>query len=208
VQLSSASAAFNCIGYVGAHSEIPFNAAVCSLGDDSQKNPSIISPPKVGSYPPALPSPSPSLDEALASERFYLPARELCDYYIAKFLADVHCTYWFYSIEPFLDRVENTYSESATSITSSWMCSLYSIFAISAANHDNQDIQSPSVRFPEEEKTSEDYIALAKLLIPTVYDEADIDSIRGLAIMVSKFPTHSSMVDRYRALRWRTFARE
>jgi hypothetical protein len=34
-------------------------------------------------------------------------------------------------------------------------------------------------------KTSEDYIALAKQLIPTVYDEADIDSIRAMAIIVS-----------------------
>lgn len=175
------------IGYVGAHSEIPFNAAVCSLGDDSQKDSSIINPPKVGCYPPSLPTPSPSLDESDSTDRYYLPPRESCDYYISRFLEDVHCTYWFYSIETFLNRVDNTYSASATAITSSWMCSLYSIFAIGAANYDEQDHQSPSTsnsHFPADEKTSTDYIALAKQLIPTVYDEADIDSIRGLAIMV------------------------
>jgi len=34
-------------------------------------------------------------------------------------------------------------------------------------------------------KTSDDYLALAKTLIPAVHDEADIDSIRALAILVS-----------------------
>jgi hypothetical protein len=176
----------NYVGYVGAHSEIPFNAAVCSLGDDSQKNPSIIDPPKVGSYPPALPTPSPSLDKSDVNESYYLPPRDSCDYYISRFLEDVHCTYWFYSVELFLNKVDITYSdESATEITSSWMCSLYSIFAIGSAKTDEFDHQSPAdPRSPEDEKVSTDYIALAKQLVPAVYDEADIDSIRGLAIMV------------------------
>lgn len=186
--------------YVGAHSEIPFNAAVCSLGDDSQKDSSIINPPKVGCYPPSLPTPSPSLDESDLTDRYYLPPRESCDYYISRFLEDVHCTYWFYSIETFLNRVDNTYSESTTAITSSWMCSLYSIFAIGAANYDEQDHQSPSTsnsHFPADEKTSTDYIALAKQLIPTVYDEADIDSIRALAIMSIVLENLCSRVSSY-----------
>ena len=67
------------------------------------------------------------------------------------------------------------------------MCSLYAIFAIGAASYNKHGVQSPQpsrTQFPEDTKTSTDYISLAKQLIPTVYDEADIDSIRGLAIMV------------------------
>jgi hypothetical protein len=176
----------NYVGYVGAHSEIPFNAAVCSLGDDSQKNPIIINPPKVGSYPPTLLTPSPSQDNPDANESYYLPPRDSCDYYISRFLEDVHCTYWFYSVETFLNRVDITYSdEYTTEITSSWMCSLYSIFAIGSAKSDEFDHQSPGdSQSPDDEKVSTDYITLAKQLVPAVYDEADIDSIRGLAIMV------------------------
>lgn len=65
------------------------------------------------------------------------------------------------------------------------MCSLYSIFAIGSANSDEFDHHSPGdSQSPEDEKVSTDYIALAKQLVPAVYDEADIDSIRALAIMV------------------------
>lgn len=35
--------------------------------------------------------------------------------------------------------------------------------------------------------TSDDYLALAKTLVPAVHDEADIDSIRALAILVSEY---------------------
>jgi hypothetical protein len=179
--------------YVGAHSEIPFNAAVVTLGT-ARRNPAIIPPPKLGSYPPTLaaaPSPStyPELEEA-----FNLPARHLCDLYVARFLEDVHCTHWLYSVEDLLHRVDDTYSESAPSSSSSWMCSLYAIFAIGAANYDGANGKSPSPHSPaaSDRKNSEDYIALAKQLIPTVYDEADVDSIRALAIMVSaSYPQQS-----------------
>ena len=68
------------------------------------------------------------------------------------------------------------------------MCSLYAIFSLGAANYEEPSGQSPlPVGSPaaSDVKTSEDYIALAKELLPAVYDEADIDSIRALAIMVS-----------------------
>lgn len=65
------------------------------------------------------------------------------------------------------------------------MCSLYAIFAIGAANSDEIDSQSEAVsRIPEDDNAATDYIEFAKRVIPVVYDEADIDSIRGLAIMV------------------------
>jgi hypothetical protein len=36
-----------------------------------------------------------------------------------------------------------------------------------------------------DEKTSHDYLALAKALLPDAHDEADIDSVRALALLVS-----------------------
>lgn len=175
--------------YVGAHSEIPFNAAVATLRNQ-RKNPSIIPHPRVGAYPPALPAASPSTDSG-EEESYYLPARELCDIYVSRFLEDVHGTYWLYPIESLLHRVNDTYLESAPYATSSWMCSLYAIFAIGAANYAGTNGNSPPPDWPAalDQKNSEDYIALAKQLIPNAYDEADIDSIRALAIMVGATPS-------------------
>ncbi|KAF2463592.1 aldehyde dehydrogenase [Lindgomyces ingoldianus] len=177
--------------YIGAHSEIPFNAAVCSMRDNSKRRSSIIMPPKLGSFPPSLPTPSPSIDSCYPNEGNYLPTRETCDYYISRFLEEVHCTYWFYSIEAFLNRVESTYSTSTLLASNSWMCSLYAIFAIGATTPNERDGISP------DQKTSTDYISLAKQLIPSVYDEADIDSIRALAIMSIALENLCSRVTSY-----------
>jgi len=143
--------------------------------------------PRVGAYPPTLPSLSPSADFS-AETRSYLPPRELCDVYISRFLEDVHCTHWLYPVENLLRRIDRTYTESYSTASSSWTCSLYAMFAIGAANYVGQHGRSP-LDWPAatDQKTSEDYITLAKQLIPTVYDEADIDSIRALAIMVRVF---------------------
>jgi hypothetical protein len=68
------------------------------------------------------------------------------------------------------------------------MCSLYAVFAIGAANYEQPNGQSPlpaGSPAASDDRASADYITLAKQLIPTVYDEADLDSIRALAIMVS-----------------------
>ncbi|KAH6846736.1 aldehyde dehydrogenase [Alternaria alternata] len=183
--------------YVGAHSEIPFNAAVATLGMQ-RKDPSIIPGPKVGSYPPNLPVASPSTDSG-AEESYYLPGRELCDIYISRFLEDVHCTYWLYPVESLLRRVDSTYSESAPRSSSSWMCCLYTMFAIGAANYVGSNGNSPPPDWPAalDLKTSEDYITLAKQLIPTVYDEADIDSIRAMAMMSIAMENLCSRVSSY-----------
>jgi aldehyde dehydrogenase (NAD+) len=60
------------------------------------------------------------------------------------------------------------------------------MFAIGAANYVGFNGNSPPPDWPaaSDTKTSEDYITLAKQLIPAVYDEADIDSIRAMAVMV------------------------
>ena len=155
------------------------------MGKDA--NPNIIGPPKVGLYPPPLAA-STASDPGSPGRPFFLPRRELCDYYISRFLEDVHCTHWLYSIEQFLYRVDGTYSGKAGPPSNSWMCSLYAILGLGAANYEEPSGQSPlppGSPAASDVKSSEDYMALAKELLPAVYDEADIDSIRALAIMVS-----------------------
>ncbi|KAH7089813.1 aldehyde dehydrogenase-like protein [Paraphoma chrysanthemicola] len=183
--------------YVGTHSEIPFNAAVVTLGMQ-RKNPAIIPGPRVGQYPPSLPAPSPSTDSGI-EESFYLPSRHLCDIYVSRFLEDVHCTFWLYPVESLLRRVDDTFSEGAALSSSSWMCSLYCIFAIGAANYSGTNGNPPPRDWPaaSDHKTSEDYISLAKQLIPTAYDEADIDSIRAMAIMSIAMECLCSRVSAY-----------
>lgn len=178
--------------YVGAHSEIPFNAAVATLGSQ-RRNPAIIPTPRLGDYPPKFSGTSPSSDVGV-EESYYLPGRELCDIYVSRFLEDVHCTYWFYPVENLLRRVQDTYTESAPRSSSSWMCSLYAMFAIGAANYTGTTGNSPPPDWPAalDQKTSEDYITLAKQLIPIVYDEADVDSIRAMAIMVRFLSTRGN----------------
>ncbi|KAH5036335.1 hypothetical protein HBI62_036200 [Parastagonospora nodorum] len=183
--------------YVGAHSEIPFNAAVVTLGL-SRKNPSIIPTPRVGQYPPALPAPSPSTDSGEV-EPYYLPTRKLCDIYVSRFLEDVHSTHWLYPVETLLRRIGDTYLEPPPSLSSSWMCSLYCIFAIGAANYTGSNGNPPPLDWPaaSDQKTSEDYMALAKQLIPAVYDEADVDSIRAMTIMSIALENLCSRVSAY-----------
>jgi hypothetical protein len=152
-----------------------------------RKDPNIIGPPKVGLYPPPLP-PTVNNESGSPGRSFFLPRRELCDYYLSRFLEDVHCTHWFYSVEQFLYRVECTYTGKSGRLSNSWMCSLYAILGLGAANYEEPSGQSPlppGSPAASDVKSSEDYIALAKELLPAVYDEADIDSIRALAIMVS-----------------------
>lgn len=195
--------------YVGAHSEIPFNAAVVTLGL-SRKDPSIIPTPRVGQYPPALPAPSPSTDSGEA-EPYYLPTRKLCDIYVSRFLEDVHSTHWLYPVETLLRRIGDTYLEPPPSLSSSWMCSLYCIFAIGAANYTGSNGNPPPLGWPaaSDQKTSEDYMVFAKQLIPAVYDEADVDSIRAMTIMVSKCSKCKSWsLTTSRASPWRTYVLE
>jgi hypothetical protein len=188
----------NVYRYVGAQSDIPFNGAVVSFRKAPEK-PDIIPAARVGHYPPK--------DDS-EEENYYLPPRHLCDLYVRRYLEEVHCIHWLYPVESLLQRVEDTYTPQPSHgpikhenisvpapprgksprSSSSWMCSLYAIFAIGAANYDGPTGNSPSPGSPaaSDHKTSEDYIALAKQIIPRVYDEADIDSIRALVNMVCR----------------------
>jgi hypothetical protein len=150
----------------------------------------IIPPPKEN-FPPQKPERPKLLYEAASPTHPYLPPREYCDYYVARFFEEVHCIYWLYPIEQFHARLDDTYVTGGGMATSSWLCSLYAIFALGAASNENSqnsplnDFISPETRLVPDAKTSEGYLALAKALVPAVHDEADIDSIRALAILVS-----------------------
>lgn len=178
--------------YIGACSEIPFNAAVCSMtssSDHERHNSTIITPPKVGRFPPELPKTFTSPGNSNSVEVPYLPPRDYCNYYTTRFFQEVHCNHWFYFAEDFHTRLDDTYNSRGVTSSNSWICSLYSIFAIGATSSndfDNEffdDIVPVNARSSPDTKTSLDYFSFAKELVPRIYDEADIDSIRALAIL-------------------------
>ena len=124
----------------------------------------------------------------------------------------MHSTHWFYSIEIFLNRVDRTYSGVSADVSSSWICSLYAIFALGSSSYSgnrNQYESGGASLIRRDEKSSIDYITMAKQLIPALYDEADIDSIRALSILVCGPVTKKrlNLLNCIRALQWKTSAR-
>ena len=86
--------------------------------------------------------------------------------------------YWLYPSEQFHNRLDALYSNHESIPSMSWLCSLYSILAMSPGV-DSSDESS------EAEADALKYLNLAKSLIPEVYDEADLDSVRALILIVS-----------------------
>lgn len=171
------------LGYVGAYSEIAFNAAVSSIRDPPSpelEESKIILPPK-DDFPPVKPERVKLLEEVTSPDQPYLPPRECCDYYVARFFDEVHCIYWLYPIEVFHARLDDTYMRGSSEASSSWLCSLYAICALGSASSRSSNEYGRNY----DARSSEDYLVLAKALVPSVHDEADIDSIRALAILVS-----------------------
>ncbi|UPX18526.1 Aldehyde dehydrogenase (NAD(+)) [Ascochyta rabiei] len=197
--------------YVGAQSDIPFNGAVVNFCKTVQKT-DIIPAARVGHYPPR---------EESEKDVFYLPPKETCFHYVRRYREEVHCMYWLYPEEKLLQRIEDTYTWYAPPSTqgaikhdnsgtptpplrrgerpsSSWICSLYAMFAIGASPRDRID-HSPSPGLPSHlaPKTSEDYLALVKQLKPKVEESADIDSIRALVISAIALENALSRVTAY-----------
>jgi len=149
----------------------------------------LIIPPKEN-FPPQRPERSKIFSQLTSPNQPYLPPREYCDHYVARFFDEVHCIYWLYPIEQFHSRLDETYMTGSATASSSWLCSLYAIFALGASSEEaaqsslSGNLFLPGMNRGSNVKTSEDYLALAKGLIPAVNDEADIDSIRALAILV------------------------
>ncbi|RQM07415.1 hypothetical protein DH86_00003209 [Scytalidium sp. 3C] len=94
----------------------------------------------------------------------------------------IHCLYWFYSPEQFYTALDQTLEDRGSSSTFSWLCSLYSIFALGSMAPSNQPVD-PNSNMPQDGKTAIDYLAMAKDLSLRVADEADIESVKAFALL-------------------------
>ena len=103
--------------------------------------------------------------------------------YVGRFFEQVYCTYWFYSAEDFYPRLEQTMEEGGASASASWLCSIYSVFAIGSMRPSDQGDEAVGSR-PTDSKTPTDYLALARELSAGACDEADLDSVKAFGLLV------------------------
>lgn len=166
--------------YVGADSSIRWNhAARLAQQASLSTDPKVIPPMKTGLLPPMT-------QESLSSTRskeVYLPPRNLCMRYARHFLQEIHCLYWFYSLEQFHSLLDQTLEDRGIGMSASWLCSLYSIFAIGSMAPVNQATQAGSAT-EVDVKQAADYLALAKELSTEASDEADIESVKAFGLLV------------------------
>lgn len=113
----------------------------------------------------------------------YLPPREYCDYYVARYFEDIHCTYWLFPVDQFYARLDKAYKEK-TAPSCSWLCCMYSIFALVADLPRDRPQVDNNTEEAEDSKSSLEYLTLARdLCCSMICHEADVDTIRGLAIL-------------------------
>src|SRR4051812_5329259 len=136
------------------------------------QDPKIIPPLQSGLLPPTSPE-----ELRPHREETYLPPRPLCTKYVARFFDQVHCIYWFYSTEQFYSRLDETYETNGTTASSSWLCALYSIFAMGSMRPSDA-VNTQDGTF-QDSRTSLDYLGMARDLLPSAADEAGVDSIKA-----------------------------
>ncbi|KAK2781492.1 hypothetical protein FQN52_001602 [Onygenales sp. PD_12] len=161
--------------YIGADSSIRWNHAARTAQHMSvNPDPKIIAPLKSGLLPPTSP------ESPISTRRgeMYLPSRQVCMHYVAKFFDDIHCMYWFYSPEQFYTLLDQTLEDMGTSCSSSWLCSLYSIFALGSMRPTHQVVE-----FEDPTKQAIDYLAMAKEQSVGAADEADIESVKAFGLL-------------------------
>lgn len=107
-----------------------------------------------------------------------LPRKDIILACSARYFKEVHSIYWLYSSEDFHTRLEATDFDSYAQQTNSWLCSLHSIVALGSL------CGSETEGVPDEQ-LAQSSLETAKLLTPKVCDEADLDSIRALILLVS-----------------------
>jgi len=177
-------------GHVGADSGYGFNAAVRSLKQRRMSEcsrsdlvaPFTAAPP----LPPETPESSSALGLTAAGglQQVYLPRRDLCNRSVARFFNEIHCIYWFFSAERFYMHLDRIYSGDSSATTPSMLCSLYCILALTceseAAAHEGMPTESYT---SASTSTASKYLSLAKALVPTLYDDADVDAIRALSLL-------------------------
>lgn len=148
-------------------------------GMPAHADPIIIPPLKSGLLPPT--SPEDMADSR--RERKYLPPKQLGMEYVARFFDQIHCIYWFYSTEQFYPRLDETYESEGRTASPSWLCSLYSIFAMGSMRPANAP---PTRNGLADSKTPLEYCSLARDLLAAAADEAGVDSIKAFALLVSE----------------------
>lgn len=113
-------------------------------------------------------------------DHIYLPHRDVCQRYAMRFFEEIQSIYWFYSPEQFYTLVDKTYADHGRTSTPSWLCSLYSIFAICAVKEESASMESLHAFAT---KSSSEYLAMAKSFGVQVCDEATTDAVRALSLM-------------------------
>ncbi|KAK4155411.1 putative Zn(II)2Cys6 transcription factor [Chaetomidium leptoderma] len=196
--------------YVGADSYVRFANAVAQAATAIRRrhrhetDAAVMVPLVRSRLPPATPEsilteqPTPRMDmdrdRDRDGDRIYLPPRDVCQRYAMRFFDEIQSIYWFYSPEQFYTLVDRTYADhgglesSSSSSSASWLCSLYCIFAICSARE--QEDAAGGCGADDDEKTSSEYLAMAKSMGLRVCDEADTDAVRALSLM--SLALHSS----------------
>jgi hypothetical protein len=163
--------------YIGAEGGISFNAAVRYLAPNalaSKEDKDVIPGMKTTVMPPT--SAEGQSRDRIRPNEIYLPQRGHCSQYVDTYLEEVHSSYWLYSREDLQAKVDRIYM-AHDPVSSSWLCSLYSIFALGS--------QNPGTASNLDARTSSEYLLMAKSLIPRVCDEAGLESVRALILVVS-----------------------
>ncbi|EFX02549.1 aldehyde dehydrogenase [Grosmannia clavigera kw1407] len=194
--------------YVGADSGYTFHAAVRSLCQRREPEFSCSSD-LVPPFTAAPPLPPPSLPDSSAGRvspglsvqhnqihsqqrhvrtslcrvQIFLPRRDLCDRCVSRFFRDIQSVYWFVSAERFYAVLDRLYAGDLTSATPATLCSLYAVLALTCESEAVQAAEAAEEAAAAEPPPAARYLSLAKMLVPALCDEADIDSVRALCLL-------------------------
>lgn len=167
--------------HVGPDSGYGFNAAVRSLKHRRMSTGSKSDLVAPISAAPALPLPTPESTAAMTpTTQVFLPRRDLCNRCVSRFFRDVQSVYWFFSAERFFSLLDRIYAGDSSCATPSMLCSLYSILAMTCESESRPG--GPEL-MDTVHSTATKYLSLAKSLVPVLYDEADVDSVRALCLL-------------------------
>jgi aldehyde dehydrogenase (NAD+) len=101
--------------------------------------------------------------------------------YVKRFFEEIHAMYWFYPSEQFYAKLDRTLENGGAGESASWLCSLYSIFALGCMSESGV---AQGRGMAVDSHSSTDYLALAKELMSRVVDEADVESVRAFGLLV------------------------
>jgi len=138
---------------------------------------------------PPLPPETPESSVGLPStHQIFLPRRDLCNRCVNRFFNEIQSIYWFFSAERFYSGLDRIYSGDANEASPSMLCCLYSILALTC---ESEALAEP---FDSGGPPASKYLSLAKALVPMLYDDADVDSIRALCLLVGYGPPLATLI--------------